>query len=81
KLRALGWAAEGTALAFGVPTFGLLSKAIDSIGNGISGSAGEEDAKNITDTINKGKESLKDILNEEKSSAPKEITALKNEFE
>ncbi len=26
KLRALGWAAEGTALAFGVPTFGLLSK-------------------------------------------------------
>lgn len=81
KLRALGWAAEGTALAFGVPTFGLLSKAIDSIGNGINGSAGEEDAKNITETINKGKESLKDILNEEKSSAPKEITALKNEFE
>lgn len=81
KLRALGWAAEGTALAFGVPTFGLLSKAIDSIGNGISGSAGEEDAKNIAEGINKGKESLKDILNEEKSSAPKEITALKNEFE
>lgn len=80
-MRALGWAAEGTALAFGVPTFGLLSKAIDSIGNGINGSAGEEDANNITETINKGKESLKDILNEEKSSAPKEITALKNEFE
>lgn len=81
KLRALGWAAEGTALAFGVPTFGLLSKAIDSIGNGINGSAGEEDAQNVTEIISKGKESLKDILNEEKSSAPKEITALKSEFE
>ena len=81
KLRALGWAAEGTALAFGVPTFGLLSKAIDSIGNGINGSAGEEDAHHVTEAISKGKESLKDILNEEKSSAPKEITALKNEFE
>ncbi|WOE27406.1 KAP family P-loop NTPase fold protein [Acinetobacter towneri] len=81
KLRALGWAAEGTALAFGVPTFGLLSKAIDSIGNGINGSAGDEDAQHVTEAINKGKESLKDILNEEKSSAPKEITALKNEFE
>lgn len=81
KLRALGWAAEGTALAFGVPTFGLLSKAIDSIGNGINGSAGDKDAQHVTEAINKGKESLKDILNEEKSSAPKEITALKNEFE
>ncbi|EMO5404194.1 NTPase KAP [Acinetobacter baumannii] len=81
KLRALGWAAEGTALALGVPTFGLLFKMIDSIGNGINGSAGEEDAKNITEGINKGKDSLKDIFNEEKSSAPKEITALKNEFE
>jgi predicted KAP-like P-loop ATPase len=65
KLRALGWAAEGTALAFGVPTFGLLTKAIDSIGNGINGSAGEEDAQYITEVISKGKESLKDILNEE----------------
>lgn len=81
KLRALGWAAEGTALAFGVPTFGLLSKAIDSIGNGINGNAVEEDANHVTEVVNKGKETLKDILNEEKSSAPKEITALKNEFE
>ena len=81
KLRALGWAAEGTALAFGVPTFGLLSKAIDSIGNGINDSASEEDANHITEVISKGQESLKDILNEEKSTAPKEITALKNEFE
>lgn len=81
KLRVLGWAAEGSALAFGVPTFGLLSKAIDSIGNGINGSAEEADASNISEIITKGKENLKDIINEEKSSAPKEITALKSEFE
>lgn len=81
KLRVLGWAAEGTALAFGVPTFGLLSKAIDSIGNGVNGSAEEADASNISEIITKGKENLKDIINEEKSSAPKEITALKSEFE
>lgn len=81
KLRVLGWAAEGTALAFGVPTFGLLSKAIDSIGNGINGSAEEIDVHNITEIITKGKENLKDIINEEKSSAPKEISALKSEFE
>lgn len=81
KLRVLGWAAEGAALAAGVPTFGLLSKAIDSIGKGIEGTAGEADGTSVTETITKGKESLKDILNEEKSSAPKEISALKSEFE
>ena len=72
-MRALGWAAEGTALAFGVPTFGLLSKAIDSIGNGINGSAGDEDAQHVTEAINKGKESLKDILNEEKVQHQKRL--------
>lgn len=37
--------AEGVAFAAGVPTFGAASKAIEAVGNGITGQANEDDAE------------------------------------
>lgn len=81
KLRVLGWIAEGAAWASGVPTFGATYKAVEAIGDGIKGKADSGDAEAVKVVIDQGKENLKNILNEETISAPREIAALKAEFE
>ena len=81
KLRILGLMAEGVAFAAGVPTFGAASKAIEAVGNGITGQANEDDAEAVNKLIESGQEGSKDLLNEETLSAPKEIAALKTELE
>lgn len=81
KLRILGLMAEGVALAAGIPTFGAASKALEAVGNGITGQANEDDAEAVNKLIESGQEGAKDLLNEETLSAPKEIAALKTELE
>lgn len=81
KLKLLGLLAEGVAFGFGVPTFGGASKAIDAIGNGLGGQATGEDVENIKASIKSGKEEIQGLFDGEVLSAPKEIAALKAEFE
>lgn len=81
KLRVLGLLTESAALAAGVPMFGMASKAVEAIGHGISGQAKEEDAESVNKFIESGQEGVRDFLNEETLSAPKEIAALKIELE
>lgn len=80
KLRLLAMAAEGTAWIAGIPTFGAAYKAVEAIGDGIKGKADSEDSKAISKIIKDGQSSLKELLSEEITSAPKEIAALKTEF-
>lgn len=80
KLRLLAIAAEGASWMVGVPTFGAAYKAVEAIGDGIKGKADSEDGEVISKIIKDGQSSLKEILNEEMTSAPKEIAALKTEF-
>ncbi|ENU42741.1 hypothetical protein F985_03633 [Acinetobacter seifertii] len=81
KLRLLGLMAEGAAWLSGVPTFGATYKAIEAIGDGIKCHADDKDAEAISKIIKDGETNLKEILNKEAVSAPKEISALKLEFE
>ena len=80
KLRLLALAAEGASWMAGVPTFGAAYKAVEAIGDGIKGKADSEDGEAISKLIKDGQSSLKELLNEEMTSAPKEIAALKAEF-
>ena len=80
KLRLLAMAAEGASWMAGVPTFGAAYKAVEALGDGIKGKADSEDGEAISKIIKDGQSSLKELLNEEMTSAPKEIAALKTEF-
>ncbi|MEX7491995.1 P-loop NTPase fold protein, partial [Acinetobacter baumannii] len=80
KLRLLAMAAEGASWLAGVPTFGAAYKAVEAIGDGIKGKADLEDGEAVSKIIKDGQSGLKELLNEEITSAPKEIAALKTEF-
>ncbi|MBE2172901.1 NTPase KAP [Acinetobacter oleivorans] len=80
KLRLLAIAAESASWIAGVPTFGAAYKAVEAIGDGIKGKADSEDGEAISKIIKDGQSGLKELLNEEITSAPKEIAALKAEF-
>jgi predicted KAP-like P-loop ATPase len=81
KLRLLGYAAEGAAAAWGVPTFGLIRKGVEGLGDIFSGDVDEEDVKAIeagAKDATKKTEGL--IAPEVKKSPPEEIEAFRREF-
>ncbi|WP_257389200.1 KAP family P-loop NTPase fold protein [Tahibacter caeni] len=82
KIRALGLAAEGGALAMGIPMFGWASKAVEAVGKVVSGEAAEEDADAIKEAGSQIKAKAGGLLKKEKKpSAPKEIAAFRREFQ
>lgn len=82
KLRLLGFAAEGGAALLGLPTFGLIRKGIEGVGDYVSGDADEEDAKAVKEAAGDVREKAKSLLSaKEKRSPPEEITAFRSEFE
>ena len=84
--RALGWIAEGTALAFGIPTGGLLARSIGSAGkllDSIGGAAEycQEDIKELHNVTNEGKGELDGILRKiDKTTPPQAIDAFRREY-
>ncbi|QCO00533.1 NTPase KAP (plasmid) [Azospirillum argentinense] len=82
KMRALGLAAEVSALAMGVPTMGWLSKGFAAVGDFFSGDGDGEDFEAVREAGNKAKERGKGLLDPEKQrTPPKEIAAFRSEFE
>jgi predicted KAP-like P-loop ATPase len=81
KLRALGLVVEGGALAMGIPTFGLLARGLEGLGDAINGKAdtGDVDAmeKGAADAMGRTKGLLKDA---ETREPPQEIAAFRKEF-
>src|SRR5258706_13014463 len=81
KLRTLGLVVEGGALAMGIPTFGLLARGLEGLGDAISGNADAADVdaieKGAADTLRKAKGLLKDAKDRE---PPQEIAAFRVEF-
>lgn len=81
KLRALGLLAEGGAAMAGVPTFGLLRKGMEGLGDLIAGKADDEDYEAMGKAAGEVREKGKGLLREaEKASPPEEITAFRKEF-
>lgn len=81
KLRALGLLAEGGAAMAGVPTFGLLRKGMEGLGDLLTGNADEEDYEAMGKVAGEVREKGKGLLREaEKTSPPEEITAFRKEF-
>jgi predicted KAP-like P-loop ATPase len=81
KLRALGLIAEGGALAMGIPTFGLLARGLEGLGDAISGKADAADVdaieKGAADAVEKANALLKGAKDRE---PPQEIAAFRTEF-
>lgn len=79
-VRALGWAAEGTALAFGIPASGLLSRglaAAASLGDGVQ--AGEYAA--ASDAFTDIKREGSALFNpEQPQTPPQQIDAFRKEY-
>ncbi len=81
KLKFLGIAADVGALAAGIPTFGLLSKAAGSFGDMWEGSGDEADVTAVKDAAQDvGKRTSGLLRPEEKRNAPEEIAAFRQEF-
>lgn len=82
KLRVLGLFAEAAAFMAGVPTFGVLKRGIEGIGDAITGHADEEDVGAIKQGGAAAAARAKSLLKPEKATTPpKEIDAFRKEFE
>ncbi len=77
KVRALGVGVELAAAAFGVPLFGVASRAIGALGDVVAGKADEEDGKAL---VNSGKQVAKVIRPAKEQSPPEQIDAFREEF-
>lgn len=81
KMRALGLLVEGSALAMGMPAFGLGAKGMEALGKIFSGDVDGESVGTLRDEGAKAKDHLKDLLAEEKQQTPpKQIAAFRSEF-
>ena len=81
KIKFLGLAAEAGLAAFGMPTFGFVSKSLDSAANVVGGTGDQDDLKILQDGVNAASDKAKGLFGEkEVRSAPEEITAFKSEF-
>lgn len=80
-LRALGFLAEGTALAFGIPTGGMLARgagAISNLSNGIQDGA---EYKELTEAANGVKENTDGLIRQAvKASPPQQIEAFRRGY-
>ncbi|MFE0759096.1 P-loop NTPase fold protein [Inquilinus sp. NPDC058860] len=81
KLKFLGLAADIGALAAGLPTFGIFSKAAGAVEDLWDGTADEEDIKAVKDATKEVKERGAMLLKpKEKRNPPEEIAAFRKEF-
>ena len=81
KLRVLGYAAEGAAAFWGVPTFGLIRKGVEGLGDVLSGDANEEDVKAVEEGAQDARTKSEGLIAPEpKKSPPEEIVAFRREF-
>lgn len=79
--RLLGWAAEGFALAHGVPTGGLIARGIGSLSNltdGIQDQNEFTEAQNVVKDLNGATDGL--IKQNQKASPPQQINAFRKEY-
>ncbi|WP_309894312.1 KAP family NTPase [Archangium sp.] len=82
KMRLLGMAAEASAFAMGVPTFGVLSKGIQAAGDFFLDEGDEKSLEAVEkagDDLSKRGKGLVDP--EKQRTPPKEIAAFRTEFE
>ncbi|MDD2735204.1 MAG: P-loop NTPase fold protein [Desulfuromonadaceae bacterium] len=80
-LRAFGMLADAGATIAGFPTFGLLSKGAQSIGQIINGDSSQEDYQAVKDAASDIKEKTQGVLKDsEKRTPPAEIAAFRQEF-
>ncbi|MCM2356837.1 MAG: P-loop NTPase fold protein [Geobacteraceae bacterium] len=80
-LRAFGMLADAGATLAGFPTFGLLSKGAQSIGQIINGDGCQEDFQTVKDAASDIKEKTQGVLKDsEKRTPPAEIAAFRQEF-
>lgn len=77
KVRALGVGVELAAAAFGIPLFGVASRALGALGDVVAGKADEEDGKAL---LKGGKEVAKVIRPAKEQSPPEQIDAFREEF-
>ncbi len=81
KLRALGLVLEGGALAMGVPTFGLISRGLEGLGDALGGQADKGDAEAIEKAASDIQERAKGLVKaESEQGPPQEIAAFRKEF-
>lgn len=81
KLRLLGLAIEGGALAFGLPTFGAITRGVEAAGSAFAGKAGETDVEAAKDAISTVGEKAQGLLKPaENRGPPEEIDAFRVEF-
>lgn len=81
KLRALGLVLEGGALAMGVPTFGLISRGLQGLGDALGGQADEDDAEAIEKAASDVEERAKGLVKPApEQGPPHEIAAFRKEF-
>jgi len=84
--RAIGWIAEGTALAFGVPTGGLLARGIGAAGKLIDSVEGEsefsqEDYQGLEKVAKDAGSQTSGLLKPEtKATPPQQIDAFRREY-
>ena len=81
KIKFLGLGAEVGMAAFGLPTFGYLSRSLSSAEDAIAGDADQADLEVIQEGAKKSSQKLNGLFDsKEIRSAPEEITAFKKEF-
>lgn len=81
KLKALALAVDIGAMSFGIPTFGLISKAAGSAQDMFDGTADEEDLAALKEAAKDAKERGSGLLRpKEKRNAPEEIAAFRKEL-
>ena len=81
KLKALGMAVDGGAMAYGIPTLGFFTKAAGSLSDMWSGTSDEEDVATVKDAADKIGEQASGLLKpKEMRNAPEEIQAFRDEF-
>jgi predicted KAP-like P-loop ATPase len=80
-LRALGLLAEGTALAFGIPTGGMLAKGVGALSSISDGIQDEAEYKELTEVANGAKEKTDGLIKQvAKTSPPQQIDAFRREY-
>lgn len=82
KLRVLGLLAEGGAAFLGAPTFGILSRGIEGLGDIGSGEGDSEDVEAVRKASEDVTKKTKGLLDpEQKRSPPQEIEQFRRELE
>jgi len=77
KVRALGVGVELAAAAFGIPLFGVATRALGALGDVVAGTADEADGKAL---VEGGKKVAGIVRPAKEQSPPEQIDAFRNEF-